>query len=157
MKRINNNYVKLLLKLKLSDAYRHLQFIRSKLFTAYNNILRFFPNHIADQFLNFQDEQERVRMHKQNFRINNKIRFLMKKCLTKKCQTLKLIRYKIWPEMDTSKKITVNISPDKFSNESSLNTLQRNWFVNLSDIEIYIQCTKTSPIRRLLWPSIIWT
>jgi len=64
MERINNNSlsVKLLLKLELSDAYGHLGFIRSKLFTAYNNILRFFPNHIADYFLNFQDEQERVYM-----------------------------------------------------------------------------------------------
>jgi len=58
MERINNNSlsVKLLLKLELSDAYGHLRFIRSKLFTAYNNILRFFPNYIADYFLNFQDE-----------------------------------------------------------------------------------------------------
>jgi len=82
-------------------------------------------------------------MHKQNFRIDNKIRFLMKKYFTKKCQNFKPIRYKFWMRWTHPKK-SLNVSPDKFSSECSLNTLQRNWFVNLSDIEIFMD------VQRLL-------
>jgi len=78
--------------------------------------------------------QEHKRMYKENKKIDKKIRFLMQKELDNKLHNIKPITYNITSENDIT--VNVNISPKNFSVEYPLDTIQDNWFINLSDVEI---------------------
>jgi len=134
---INKKYIELLLKLKLSDAYNKLRYSRSKLFVAYNNINNFFPLHIANNFFNVHNTQEYKRMYKENKKIDRKIRSLMQKDLDNRLHNIKPITYNITSENNIM--VNVSISPKNFSVEQPLDTVQNNWFVNLSEVEIPLE------------------
>jgi len=71
-KKINKKYIDLLLRLELSDTYDQLRSFKHKLFSAYNNIIRFFPIHIAENFLKVHTTHEHTRMYRENKKIDKK-------------------------------------------------------------------------------------
>jgi len=141
-KNINKKYIELLLKLELSDAHNHLRNVRSKLQNSYNNIISFFPRYIVNNFFKFHSTQECRRMCNEGIKIDNKIRLLKEKVFKKKLHNMKSITYDTSTKKEDS--ITVNISPNNFSEPYYLDSIQDEWFVNLSDVEF------PSEVQRLL-------
>jgi len=129
---INKKYIDLLLRLELTDTYQ-LRSFRAKLFSAYNNIIGFFPVYITKNFFNAHTTQEYRRMHREIKKIDNKIRLLMEKDLIKNRRNIKSITYNTPSNKENF--ITINISPDEFSTTNSLDIVHEKWFVNMSDVQ----------------------
>lgn len=53
--KMNNMYVSKLMKLEVSDSYKHLHTIRIKIFKLYNNIHNLIPGYMAQEFFITQE------------------------------------------------------------------------------------------------------
>jgi len=131
------------LRLEVDDAYKELITIRNRIYKVYNRITKLLPWFVAKRFFVHQDNNNRIKWFKENSRISKKIEWLTFKMNDRIKKDIKPIKYfyddnnrnelQISLKNETNSLAEINISPNNFKLDSSLNELHDNWFVNLSN------------------------
>jgi len=163
---IKINLANRLLKIEINDAHRSINYFRNRLFYLARNITKNLPLQITNKFFDYQERNLYTLFIRDRNRIDRRCNWLIYKRDSTANKNIKPLRYYWVPSDiaslssdgfsssgknkkfslskpsfdDRSNIIEINISPSSFKDPlpsfSSLHSTKKNWFLNLSNLNI---------------------
>ena len=150
--RISNNFINIVLRLELRDAYKHLHFLRHQFYMTSRSVSNVLLPLIENNFFLFQEKRNGLLWKRECSRIDKKIDWLKQKKRQVLTERIGHIKYAAKTFNVSNKKTTfsfqhltskedetihnIHVSPLEFNLETPFDTLHNNWFTNLSNINI---------------------
>jgi len=169
-KKVKKHTINNILKIELNDSFRALHHSRTQILHLVRQISRHIPITICNSFFTKQDKYLRFFAEREKHSFDQKTKWLLEKSKKESIQHIKPVKYYCsFPMTNTcssdnnilknsdfplisftppfqpdQQTIEVNINPSTFPTDynSSLTAIKKNWFLNLSSIDIpfEVQC-----------------
>jgi len=135
-------HVRMVLRVELDDAYRQLASNSNMIFITHKKIMKLLPWFVANRFFVYQDRNRNTKWNREINRVNKKVEWLIAKRNDNIKKDIKPIKYyytennrnefRFSRNNDANSSNVINVAPDSFELNKSLNKVHNNWFVNLS-------------------------